>query len=108
MLRRAKSRRLEPIGGILAEALDRLGLSAQVREYQAVGIWDRTVGEPTCRHTRAWAIENGVLIVLADSHVWIQELTFLKSDILRRLNERLGGEIVKDIRFRPMSRRQGT
>ena len=100
MFKRAKSKKLEPLGGILAKTLQELGLSEHLREYHAVQAWDRVVGEPTCRHARAWAIDKGVLTVFVDAHTWLQELAFLRPDIVRKLNAELGSEVVKEIVFR--------
>lgn len=99
MLKRAKSRRLEPIGRHLAGVLDKLGLSAGLTEYQAVVVWDQVVGARVAQHTQAYSIEKGELLVLVDSSAWMQELRFLKPDIRKKLNSKLGGEIVKEIRF---------
>jgi predicted nucleic acid-binding Zn ribbon protein len=104
MLKREKSRKLEPVGKLLADVLERLGLAGQLAEQRAVQIWPQTVGEKIAAHTRAHAIENGELVVLVDAHAWIQELSFLKPGIIAKLNQALGSEIVKDIRFTLMRR----
>ena len=84
---------------MLAEVLAHLGLSDQLAEYRAVTLWSKVAGEQISKHTQAEWIDKGELIVRVDSHVWIQELTFLKPEIIKRLNADLGNEIVKDIRF---------
>jgi predicted nucleic acid-binding Zn ribbon protein len=107
MSRRAKScKKLEPLSGAVGKVLDQLGLSGQLAEYRAVTVWDRVVGDKVSRHTKAEWIDQGELLVLVDSHVWIQELVFLKPEIVKKLNAELGQEIVKDIRFLLMGRRK--
>ena len=96
---RAKSKKLEPISGVFASVLDKLGLTEPMMRYQAVLRWDQVVGAQVGKHTRAYSIDKGILLVLVDSHVWIRELTFLKPDIMRKLNTALGSEIVQDIHF---------
>jgi predicted nucleic acid-binding Zn ribbon protein len=44
-------------------------------------------------------IEKGVLYVKVDSPVWRNELVFMKSDIISRLNKALSKPVVKDIKF---------
>jgi len=107
MSKRAKSRRLEPVGGLIAGVLDELGLSASLREWHAVSVWDTVVGEQVSKHTQAYAVEKGVLAVRVDSHVWLQELQFLKPDIIGRLNRELGGEVITELRFVLARRRRG-
>jgi predicted nucleic acid-binding Zn ribbon protein len=106
MSKRAKSPRLEPVGGIIAGVLNELGLSAPLREWQAVQVWDKVVGEKVSQHTQAYGIDKGELAVRVDSHAWMQELQFLKPDIIRKLNTELGADIIRDIRFALACRRQ--
>ena len=102
---RARSRKLETIGGTIGKVLDSLGLSEQLAQYKAVSVWEKVAGAQTSKHTRAYSIDKGMLLVYVDSHVWIRELTFLKADIIRRLNAELGADTVKDIRFSLANRR---
>jgi predicted nucleic acid-binding Zn ribbon protein len=102
---REKSKKLEPISGILAQVLDKLGLTEQMAQYQAVLRWEKVVGAQVSKHTKAYSIEKGILLVFVDSNVWIRELTFLKPDIIKKTNTELGHEVVKDIRFALMRRR---
>ena len=106
MLPRGKSRKLEPVGSLFADMFKKLGLSEAVAEQRALQVWAGVVGEKVAAHAQAYSISDGVLLVLVDAHAWTQELTFLKPDILRRLNETLGSGIVKDIRFTLRRRRQ--
>ena len=105
MRAKTKTKKLEPLSVMLTGVLDRLGLSSQLAEYRAVTSWSKAVGEQIGKHTQAEWIDKGELIVKVDSHVWIQELTFLKPEIIKRLNLELGRETVKDIRFSLMRRR---
>ena len=99
MLKREKRKRPEAVSGLIGDVLSKLGFAEQLTEYHAVTIWSETVGEHIGRHTQAEWIENGELMVRVDSHAWIQELTFLKPEIIGKLNARLGSAIVRDVRF---------
>jgi predicted nucleic acid-binding Zn ribbon protein len=107
MLKREKRRRPELVSGMIGEVLSKLGLTEQLTEYQAVSVWPEVVGEQVARHTQAEWIENSELTVRVDSHTWIQELTFLKPEIIGKLNTRLGKPVVKEIRFL-ISRKRAT
>jgi len=84
-------------GNLLGEVLQRLGLSTKLREYQAWTVWDAVVGPQIASHARPSRIRDGVLEVRVDQAVWMQQLQLLKPTILTRLNERLGGGVVRDI-----------
>ena len=45
-------------------------------------------------------IINGILTVAVSSGPWIQELTYLKTMMKGKLNDRLGAEVVRDIILR--------
>jgi hypothetical protein len=111
---------------VLPEVLDGLKLSEKLIEQKAILLWSRVVGKEVKKHTNPYSIENGILVVLVDNSAWMNELTFLRTEIVKKLNELISassanqaaskenkekksaeGEIkpiVKDIRFRLMSR----
>ncbi|MEO0092789.1 MAG: DUF721 domain-containing protein [candidate division WOR-3 bacterium] len=106
------------LSDFLPEVLDKLRLSEKLREQQAILLWNRAVGKEVKKHTKPYAIENGTLVVLVDNSAWMNELIFLKKEIIKKLNELIVSrlktdtkqsetektDIVKDIRFRLTSR----
>jgi hypothetical protein len=55
------------------------------------------VGPVIAARAQPLRIINGTLTVGVSSGPWMQELTFLKGMLKDKLNQRLGGEIVKEI-----------
>src|SRR5262245_17085298 len=90
---------MESISGALSRALRRYGLESELRGWQAVEEWPRLVGERVSRHTRAVGFRHGTLRVEVDGSAWMHELGFLKRDLVRKVNQHLGGELVRDVRF---------
>ncbi len=84
---------------ILKKVLKNKGWDTKVREHRVFDLWESEVGGPIAKNTRPKSISRGVLFVIAKSSVWVQELTLKKPDIIKRLNIRLGGELIKDIKF---------
>jgi len=89
----------EPIGKILADVVRDLGLSKKLSEQRAVVEWSDIVGRRVAEHARAVRVDNGKLFVEVDSPVWSQELTLMKRDILRQINDRLGRKAIDDIHY---------
>ena len=89
----------EGIGGVLGRVLDQLGLSREMTGWQAVEAWPKLVGPRVARHARAVAFRGGTLHVEVEGSAWMQELTFLKSDLARRINQHVGSELVRDVRL---------
>jgi len=60
-------------------------------------VWDMAVGEQIAAHARPVGFRDGVLNVAVDSAPWMQQLTYLKKQIVAKLNKRLGEELVIDL-----------
>jgi predicted nucleic acid-binding Zn ribbon protein len=95
-----RANRTEALSGSLESALKGLGLRERLREYDVLNKWEDVVGEQIARNTAARTIEKGILLVEVSTGAWRQELHMRKADIIKRLNEVLGTEVVKDIKFR--------
>jgi predicted nucleic acid-binding Zn ribbon protein len=92
-------RRAEPIGKILADVVRNLGIAKKLSEQRAVVEWAEIVGREVAGHARALRVEGGKLFVEVDSSVWSQELTLMKRNILREINDRIGRKAVDNIHF---------
>ena len=90
---------METTNNVLLRCFKRLGLEAGLKQANAVGIWAREAGPAVAAVTEADSIRDGVLWVRTKSSAWSQELSMQKEPLIRRLNEALGAEVVKDIRF---------
>lgn len=88
-------------GPLLKQLLQQWGLEGKLREYAAWQVWDEVVGPQIAARARPARVRDGVLEVRVDQAVWMQQLQLLKPKILARLNERLGGEVLRDIFWRP-------
>ena len=71
------------------------GEMAEVWEH-----WDRAVGETIARNAQPAAFRGSTLVVKVSSSVWRQELRYLKSTIIDKINAALGQECVKEIKFK--------
>jgi predicted nucleic acid-binding Zn ribbon protein len=91
---------VEPLGSVLKRALDARGLGGELEGWRAVDEWPRAVGPRVARHSRAVAFREGALVVEVDGSAWLHQLGFLKRNLLRALNARLGTDGVRDLRFR--------
>lgn len=85
-----------PLSEILDPALQRLATSDQARAF---GAWARAAGVPVASCARPGGFFNGVLTVDCVSSIWANELTYLGSQILARMDEVAPGHPVKRLRF---------
>lgn len=88
-----------PIGPALEQLLNRLGLRARLAQQMVVHSWSQVAGREIARRTRALDLRRGTLLVRVESSVWAAQLAFFKAELIRRLNERAGAPVVRDIRW---------
>jgi predicted nucleic acid-binding Zn ribbon protein len=91
---------LEALGLFLKDSLASLDLEQRVLEETCVLAWDEVVGEAIAEASQAESVREGRLYVTVKSSVWANELVFYKEEIIRRLNEKVGRQVIKDIAFR--------
>jgi len=91
---------LTPIAPALDDLAQRFGLSGKLLEHRLQRQWSAIVGNHVAAHTRPESIRFKKLYVIADSSVWVQQLTFLKPSLLESINAAAGSSIVTDIVLR--------
>ena len=97
MVKRARMRFPLPLGDVARQEFTALGLADRLREADIWRLWPEVVGPTVAARAIPLRIIKGTLTVAVSSGPWKQELTFLKGMMIEKLNERLGGEVVKEI-----------
>jgi predicted nucleic acid-binding Zn ribbon protein len=88
------------IGDLIKDVIKDLGKTSRLSEEDMMGAWKDAAGEAAARHTRPVSFRKSSLIVNVDGSSWLYELTLKKKEILKKLEGRLKGKKLKDIRFR--------
>lgn len=91
-----------PMDVLIGRVTTRYGLNIKLKRKRIWEVWERVVGPDVARNAWPGSFWQGdILLVVVTNSVWMQQLSFQKSDILARLNGFLPeGAILKDIRFR--------
>ncbi len=66
----------------------------------ACSIWNSAVGKSVAENAQPFALKGKILLVNVTSSSWIQQLQFLKNDILTKINISAGKELVEEIKFK--------
>lgn len=98
--KRRKMLRPLPVADLLTTALHGKPAEKRLREGKIWLVWEGTVGPTIAAQARPTGFRDGILTVMVASSPWMQQLTFLKRDIIVRLNSRLGSDLIKDIYLR--------
>jgi len=89
----------EKIGGLILQALDKMGFAGRIHKQSAVTGWSEIVGEAISKETRALKIDGDTLVVKVYKAAWRQQLIFMKEELLKKIRINLGDGSVEDIRF---------
>ena len=89
-----------PLGTVLQQAMEASRIDIDLDAYRLWQQWEDVVGPTIAQNTRPEAIKGKLLLVNVSSAPWMQQLQFLKPELIEKLNETLGKEVVGDIRFK--------
>ncbi|MFT6167542.1 MAG: putative nucleic acid-binding Zn ribbon protein [Vicingaceae bacterium] len=90
----------KPLKQLVDKMLRSYGLGDKLDEMSLVKSWEELVGKMIANHTQEIYFNKGVLFVRLDSSTLRQELSYVKSDLIQRLNEKAGKVMVKDIHLK--------
>ena len=89
-----------PLGNVLQQAMQASRIDVDLDAYRLWEQWKDVVGRTIAQNTQPEAIKGKLLLVNVSSAPWMQQLQFLKPELIEKLNETLGKELVEDIRFK--------
>lgn len=95
-MRRSKA---EQVGDIVRMFMRQEGLETPYNEYRLINAWEEVLGQGIARFTGEKFIKNQTLFVKILSPVIKNELFMGKSNIVKRLNDKVGTQVITDIRF---------
>ncbi len=90
---------MKKVGSIIDKVMYKLGLSKRYNEQKAILIWDGIVGERIAGKTKPLYAREGTLVVEVENSTWMNELQFLKREMIEKLNKKLGRWVIDDIHF---------
>lgn len=87
------------LGDALRNMLKKRGLEDSINEHRIRETWKKTVGEYCSKFTESVRFSKGELSVKISSAIVKQELLYTRSEIISKMNELLGTELVKTLRI---------
>lgn len=90
---------MKKVSSIIEKVIKQLGLTKRYNEQKAVLVWNKVVGERILKRTQSLYARDGKLVVEVENSAWMNELSFLKSEIITKLNKELGDWVIDDIIF---------
>ena len=90
----------EHLGSIIHKVLGTYGNEFDSELIKVWSLWESVVGEAIAKNARPAAFKGKLLLVHVTSSTWTHQLQFLKKDIITKINDALGKELVEEIRFK--------
>ncbi|HAK59641.1 MAG TPA: DUF721 domain-containing protein [Nitrospiraceae bacterium] len=91
------ARKIEKISIPLGTVLSKRGLGGRLKEYRIFGQWEKIVGTVIALHAQPLSVRGKTLSVVVDSSAWMQQLTMLKPEIIRKVARGLGHAAIERI-----------
>jgi predicted nucleic acid-binding Zn ribbon protein len=91
------------VGEVLDSALRRLGVRRAVREAQLRTVFADVVGPQLASLCRAVSLERGTLCVASALPALAHQLQLESPRLIASLNERIGADTVRRLRFVPLT-----
>ena len=90
---------MEKLNTSIQSFLESYGLKKGVKQNSAVLFWEEVVGKKISENTDPQGVEHGTLTISVSNPAWRQELLFKKKEIIKQLNEKIGENTIKEVRF---------
>jgi predicted nucleic acid-binding Zn ribbon protein len=90
----------ETVKTLLDKLIETKGWEEKLDEAKLPDIWLEIVGEKIGKYAKTGKFENGILIIITESSTWRSELKLRSEELIGRLNEKLGKEVIKSLKIK--------
>lgn len=96
---RRKAKKWVSAGEALEGAAKRLGLAKKMRRYEVMNLWEKIAGPVIAAHASPVRWTGTILVISVEHSAWMQELSYLKPELMNKTREALPDIDISDIRF---------
>ena len=91
-------REVKSINDILQQFLRKEGLETPLQQKRLIDAWGGVAGPMVARYTQEKFIKNQILFVKITNPALRQDLSMMRQQLTRRLNEVVGSSVISDVR----------
>ena len=91
-------REVKSINDILQQFLRKEGLETPLQQKRLIDAWDSVAGPMVARYTQDKFIKNQILFVKITNPALRQDLSMMRQQLTRRLNEVVDSSVISDVR----------
>jgi len=86
-------------GDVLSSIIESLKLGPGLAGWRAVTAWKEIAGPKYAEHTKALRYQGGRLYIEVNSSAWMAQLGMEKPALLKKISEKVGPGVVRDLMF---------
>ncbi|WP_226377820.1 DUF721 domain-containing protein [Citrifermentans bremense] len=98
--KRPRMRRPAPVSDLLSQMLHGTPAEQRLKEGRIWLVWDEAVGSRIASHAQPSSFRAGALTISVDSSPWLQQLNYLKKELIGKVNDALEEELVTELQFK--------
>lgn len=87
----------KPLKAVIESMLEAYQLKAKINEVRIINEWANAVGPMISQKTEKLYVRRGKLYVYLSSSVIKNELVFARTEIIKRLNEAVGEQVIEEL-----------
>ena len=89
----------ERLGDVLRATLKQQNIDLNMKDQHLCDAWSKAVGPLISSQTCVERFDRNTIFLKVSSPVWMHQLQFMKSEIMKRINSILGNEVVETLFF---------
>jgi len=87
----------QALGEVIQKYLEAMDIDGKLKEVRLIKSWESVVGKMISNKTNKLFIKDKKLFVYLNSSIARNELSMIKDDLVTRLNQQAGEEVIEDI-----------
>ena len=91
-------KKVQPISHLVNEFIKEQGWNERVAAVRVIQVWSEIAGN-IAEQVKVRKLENGLLTVKASSAIWKTEIRLRADELVKKINEKLGEDIVKEMKI---------
>ena len=88
-----------PLSELLGEYLRQEGLETPLLQKRLIDSWEKVAGKTVARYTGSKEIKNQTLYIKILNPALRQDLSMMRAQLVKRLNEEVGAFVIADVKI---------
>ena len=90
---------VERLDQVVKNLIQDYGYHSKIEEVRVFSVWKDTVGGFIARNTKPSSLIDGKFCIWVKNSVLLSELHLLSSNLIEKINSKIGKDVVKELRF---------